>query len=213
MPVNISFCLFVQMRSTPIYILTLLVALISAREINDKSINFIKDYEKWRTCAYLDAVGKLTIGYGHLIQPGENFTNQSCITEEQGLELLRNDLSTASNCIEKIVRMSLTDNQFAALVSWTFNVGCGAAKQSTLVSILNADGQASEICNELRRWNKGDGKILAGLVRRREDECSLFKSIGDDPIDPVNITCEIWYGNVCMSNYHDSKGISCFYKC
>lgn len=148
MPVNISFCLFFQMRSTPIYILTLLVALISAREINDKSINFIKDYEKWRTCAYLDAVGKLTIGYGHLVQPGENFTNQSCITEEQGLELLRNDLSTASNCIEKIVRMSLTDNQFAALVSWTFNVGCGAAKQSTLVAKLNAGGQASEIYNE-----------------------------------------------------------------
>lgn len=201
------------MRSAPIFILTFLIALNSAREINDKTLNFIKDYEKWRSCAYFDAVGKLTIGYGHLIKPDENFTSDSCITEEQGLQLLKNDLLTSSNCIERIVHVPLTDNQFGALVSWTFNVGCGAATNSTLVSKLNAGILENDICEQLRRWNKGNGKILAGLVRRREDECSLFNSHGDNPIDRANITCEIWHGNVCMSNYHNTKGISCFYKC
>lgn len=98
----------------------------NAREINDKSLNFVKDYEKWRPCAYLDAVQKLTIGYGHVIKADESFTNTSCITEEQGLALLRNDLSVATKCIERNVHVPLTDNQFGALVAWTFNVGCGA---------------------------------------------------------------------------------------
>lgn len=120
-------------------------------------------------CAHFDAVGKLTVEYGHLVEPGENFTSKSCITEDQGLDLLRNDLSTASNCIERIVRVPLTDNQFGALISWTFNAGCGAATRSTLVSKLNAGSQANDICDELRRWNKGNGKFLAGLVRQRED--------------------------------------------
>lgn len=117
------------------------------------------------------------------MKPGENFTIGSCITVEQGLELLKNDLSEATKCIERIVRVPLTDNQFGTLVSWTFNAGCGAAMESELVKKLNAGGQANEICNELRKWNKvtveingvQQKQISNGLIRRREGECTLFK--------------------------------------
>lgn len=169
------------MRSVPIFTIALVIALCAARELNDKSLNFIKDFEKWKPCGYTsDGANRLTIGYGHLVKPGDHFTIDSCITEEQGLELLRNDLLTASNCIERIVRVPINDNQFGALVSWAFNMGCGGATQSTLVKKLNAGNQANEICNELRRWNKvtinGRKQVSNGLVRRREAECTLYES-------------------------------------
>lgn len=164
------------MKGVTIFILTVLVALNLARDVNDKTVNFIKNYEKWMRCAYIDAVGKLTIGYGHLVKPGDGYNKNSCITEDEGLKLLKKDLTTASNCIANAVRVPLSDNQFGALVSWAFNVGCSAAKTSTLVTKLNAGGDADEVCKQLRRWNKGGGKVLAGLVRRRNDECTLYKS-------------------------------------
>lgn len=169
------------MKSVLIFVLCFVVALSAARELNDKSLNFIKDFEKWRSCAYTsDGANRLTIGYGHLVKPGEHYTIDTCITEEQGLQLLRNDLSEATRCIERLVRVSLTDNEFGALVSWAFNMGCGGARKSQLVRKLNAGSQANEICDELRRWNKvtinGRKQVSNGLVRRREAECTLYKS-------------------------------------
>lgn len=164
------------MKSTSILILSLLVSMNAARDVNNETLNFIKNYESWRSCAYVDAVGKLTIGYGHLIKSGDGFNKNSCITKERGLQILRNDLSVAEKCIERIVRVPLTDNQFGALVSWTFNVGCGAATSSTLVTKLNAGHHANEICAQLRRWNKGGGNVLPGLTKRREAECTLYQS-------------------------------------
>lgn len=165
-----------QMKSVLICILSSLIAMNAARDVSDKAVDFIKDYEKWRPCAYVDAVGKLTIGYGHLITSGDGFNKDSCITRAQGLELLRSDLSIAASCVERIVRVPLTDNQFGALVSWAFNVGCSAATKSTLVTKLNAGAEANEICTQLRRWNKGGGQVLPGLTKRREAECTLYKS-------------------------------------
>lgn len=165
------------MKSVTIFILTFLIALNAARNVNNKSLNLIKGYEGWRSCAYsTDGANRLTIGYGHLVKPSDGFNKKSCITKERGLQILKSDLSTATNCIEKNVRVPLTDNQFGALVSWTFNVGCGAARKSSLVRKLNAKSPANVICDQLRQWNKGGGKVLAGLKRRREAECTLYKS-------------------------------------
>lgn len=164
------------MRSVLILALTFFIVSSAARDVNDKTLNLIKDYEKWMPCTYIDAVGKPTIGYGHLIRSGDGFSKKSCITKERGLQILKDDLSTATKAIERAVKVPLSDNQFGALVSWAFNVGGGAAAQSTLVKKLNSGGETSEILNEFRRWNKGNGKILAGLARRREAECDLFKS-------------------------------------
>lgn len=164
------------MKFVIIFTLAFLSTLNAARDVNDKTLNLIKDYEKWKPCTYIDAVGKPTIGYGHLIRSGDGFNKKSCITKERGNQVLKDDLSTATKAIERAVKVPLNDNQFGALVSWAFNVGGGAAAQSTLVKKLNSGSQTSEILNEFRRWNKGNGKVLPGLSRRREDECSLFSS-------------------------------------
>lgn len=154
-----------------------------ARDVNEKTLNLIKRFEQWKECSYNDAVGKLTIGYGHLIKPGDIYTESSCITMEQGLEQLKKDLSAASTCIENVVKVALNDNEFGALVSWAYNVGCGNVRKSTLVKKLN-NGNRTDVCDELRKWNKGtkSGRkvVLRGLISRREDECELFKSTSDD---------------------------------
>lgn len=140
------------MRTWSIIILVFLSASNAARDVNDRTLDLIKDYEKWMPCTYIDAVGKPTIGYGHLIRNGDGFNKKSCITKQRGLEVLKHDLSTATRAIERAVKVPLTDNQFGALVSWAFNVGGGAAAQSTLVKKLNAGSQTNDILNEFRRW-------------------------------------------------------------
>lgn len=154
------------------------ISFVAARELNEASLNHIKESEGWRECAYKDIVGKWTIGYGHLLVPGNELcrpvpTTQCCITKEKGLEVLKSDISTAANAIDRIVTVPLTDNQFGALTSWAYNVGSGNARASTLVKLLNG-GDYNAVCGELKKWNKAGGKEVQGLTNRRNKECNLF---------------------------------------
>jgi lysozyme len=144
----------------------------AGQSINQAGLNLIKSFEGFRSCVYKDAVGLPTIGYGHLIKSGEHFT---CITEAQAESLLRKDVGSAESCISGAVKVSLNSNQFSALVSWAFNVGCGNVRSSTLVQLLN-QGDKNSVCTQLARWNKAGGKELPGLTRRRQAECNLFRS-------------------------------------
>lgn len=147
------------------------------RALNEMSIDHIKKHEGWSSCTYEDNV----IGYGHLIKPDEDFTDQTCISEEQGTDLLKDDVSEASKCVSKIVKTPLNDNEFGAIASWTYNIGCNKAKKSSLVKQLNA-GRKTGVCDELMKWNKGtvDGRRieLPGMTRRRKAECELFNTRG-----------------------------------
>ena len=87
--------------------------------------------------------------------------------------ILKDDLKTYENYVNKYVKVKLNQNQFDALVSFTFNCGGGALKSSTLLKKLNK-GDYTGAANELLRWNKANGKILAGLTRRRQSEKALF---------------------------------------
>jgi GH24 family phage-related lysozyme (muramidase) len=142
---------------------------------NQRGVDLIKSFEGWMACWYKDAAGYPTIGYGHLIKAGESYKQGSCITQAQGESLLRGDLGTAESCVNGAVKRTLNGNQFSALVSFTFNLGCGNFKSSTLLSKLNA-GDFGAVCSELARWNKAGGKVLPGLTRRRAAECDLFRS-------------------------------------
>lgn len=148
---------------------------IEAQTTNQRGVDLIKSFEGWMACWYKDAAGYPTIGYGHLIKSGEPYKSGSCITQAQGETLLRNDLKTAENCVNNAVKRSINSNQFSALVSFTFNLGCGNFQSSTLLSKLNA-GDLGAVCSELARWNKAGGKVLPGLTRRRAAECDLFRS-------------------------------------
>lgn len=135
-------------------------------------IDLIKDYEKFRSTPYPCAAGKPTIGFGHVIKPGESFTR---ITEQEGIELLKQDLIIAENCVNSAVKVFLSQNQFDALVSFVFNIGCNAFRKSTLLKLL-CNGNYYDAAMQFPRWNKSKGQILNGLTRRRKEEMNLFLS-------------------------------------
>jgi len=134
-----------------------------------KGIELIKKYEGLKLKAYKCPAGVWTIGYGHT----KNVKQGDVITEVQAEILLIYDLNDFENCIKKNVRIPLTQNQFDALVSFCFNVGCGNFLKSTLLKKLN-EGKIAEAAKEFLKWNKAGGKELAGLTKRRQEEMELF---------------------------------------
>jgi lysozyme len=140
--------------------------------ISDEGIALIKRFEGCRYETYLDMGGVPTIGYG---STGPDVQMGMQIDEAEAERLLRKDLETAEKCVNNCVRVPITQPQFDSLVSFTFNVGCGALGKSTLLKHLN-DGQDDLAAREFVRWNKVRGKIIAGLTKRREAERDLFLS-------------------------------------
>ncbi|MBT9314950.1 lysozyme [Leptothoe spongobia TAU-MAC 1115] len=145
----------------------------SSRQTNASGVSLIKSFEGLRLKAYQDAVGVWTIGYGTTrgVRPGQE------ISEAQAEALLKTDLNRFENAINQAVRVSINDNQFAALVSFTYNVGAGALRSSTLLRKLNRR-DIYGAANEFPRWNRAGGRVLAGLTRRRNAERALF--LGQD---------------------------------
>ena len=140
-------------------------------ETSENGIELIKDFEGRRLVAYQDSVGVWTIGYGHTKTAHED----KLIIKSTADRLLAEDLVEFEKYVEKYVTVSLTQNQFDALVSWTFNLGPGNLKESTMLKKLN-QGLYEEVPDEMRRWNKAGGKVLEGLIRRREAEAKLFNA-------------------------------------
>jgi lysozyme len=147
---------------------------------SDQGIDLIKRFEGVRLKAYDDGVGVLTIGYGHT--SGVHWGD--VITEDEAENLLQEDLEDFEECVNDLVDVSLNQAQFDALVSFTFNVGCGAFRRSTLLRKLNK-GDYKAAANQLLRWNRGGGRVLKGLVRRRQAERDLFLSAGTETTKPV----------------------------
>ncbi|MGD1854679.1 MAG: lysozyme [Leptolyngbyaceae cyanobacterium] len=145
----------------------------SSRQTNASGVTLIKSFEGLRLKAYQDAVGVWTIGYGTTrgVKPGQE------ISEAQAEALLKTDLNRFENAVNQAVRVSINDNQFAALVSFSYNVGAGALRSSTLLRKLNSR-DVYGAANEFPRWNRAGGRVLAGLTRRRNAERALF--LGQD---------------------------------
>ena len=136
---------------------------------SQNGINFIKRHEGLRLNAYLDAVGIWTIGYGSTggVREGD------MINEAQAETLLRVDLQTAEKEVNRH-RLPLSQNQFDALVSFTFNVGAGAFRNSTLLKRIKENVNHPDIPNQFNRWIYGGGKVLNGLVKRRKQEAEIY---------------------------------------
>jgi len=137
---------------------------------SDEGVNLIKGFEGLRLQAYLCPAGVWTIGYGHT----KGVRKGDVITEEDAEQMLRDDLIVFERCVTENVEVPLSQNQFDALVSFTFNVGCGAFKGSTLLRKLNAGDPCA--CDELLRWTKAGGCEVAGLVARRHGEREIFNA-------------------------------------
>jgi lysozyme len=142
------------------------------RDIPQKAIEFIKKWEGCYLQVYHDVAGYPTIAYGHLVKEGEDFSDG--ITQEQAEALLRADLAEANNVIDDLIEVGLNDNQFSALLSFTFNLGANNLKKSTLRYKLNKGEPKEEVANEFLKWVYAGGQVVKGLVRRRNAERELF---------------------------------------
>lgn len=138
----------------------------------DAGIAIIKEFEKLELEAYTCPAGILTIGWGHT---GADVRKGMTITENQALELLRKDLAIAENAVNRL-GVDFTQNQFDALVSLTFNIGTHAFTHSTAARLAMQNPNHQGISDAIKLWNKSKGKVLAGLVRRRAKEATLYTS-------------------------------------
>ncbi|WP_208439167.1 lysozyme [Bartonella quintana] len=144
------------------------------RKISQEGLALIKQWEGLRLNAYQDAVGLWTIGYGHTSDAGKPSVRKGMkITEKQAAEFLCQDLQQFENAVEQAVTVPLTDEQFAALVSFCYNVGTTAFCNSMLLKKLNK-GDYEAVPVELQKWTKAGGKRLQGLVNRRAAEAGLW---------------------------------------
>ena len=143
-------------------------------KISKNGLAIIKEFEGLRLKAYDDGVGVWTIGYGTTRYPSATKVKRGDnITEEQAEAYLLHDVSRFENAVNRLVKVPLTQNQFDALVSFTYNLGEGSFGASTLLRKLNARDY-SGAATEFLRWNKAGGKVMAGLTRRRKAEHDLF---------------------------------------
>jgi lysozyme len=140
-------------------------------KVSEVGIKLIQDFEGCSLVPYADIVGKMTIGYGHLIRPEDRFNPP--LTHGQAVALLCDDLEKFESWVLGAVTVDINQNQFDALVSFTFNLGPGALQKSTLLRKLNG-GDYSGAADEFLKWCKAGGKEVAGLLRRRKAERELF---------------------------------------
>ena len=153
-------------------------------QTSEHGLQLLKQWEGFKLQLYKDSAGLPTIGVGHLLKKDELASGRIVISgvpvefgdglgEEQVTSLLQQDLQPAEDTVNSGVKVVLDQNQFDALVSFTFNSGAQAFADSTLLKMLN-QGSYDAVPDQLRRWVRAGGKIVQGLVNRRENEIKLW---------------------------------------
>ena len=145
----------------------------SNMNISQEGLSLIKKFEGCKLESYKCAAGVWTIGFGSTSGVEEGME----ISQERADMLLLEDVEVFEEAVNNLVEVDLEQNQFDALVAWTFNLGSTNLKNSTLLKVLN-DKNYEGVPEQIKRWNKatvdGERQVLEGLVRRREAESLLF---------------------------------------
>jgi lysozyme len=145
----------------------------SPRATTDAGRELIKAFEGFSPTVYVCPAGYPTIGYGHVVQPGEDWSKG--LTEDEGEALLARDLPRYELAVCRLIDVPLSDPCFDSLVSFTFNLGEGALAASTLRRLVNA-GRLEEAGPQFDRWVFAGARKLPGLVRRRAAERVMWES-------------------------------------
>ena len=143
--------------------------------LSKTGLDLIKQFESFRAAPYLCSAGVPTIGYGTTVYSNGikvKLSDQK-ITQQLAESFLQHHVNAIEKDVSKLVKVTLTQNQFDALVSFAYNVGIGAFGDSTLLKLLNA-GDIDNASKQFERWNKAGGKVSNGLIRRRNAEKALF---------------------------------------
>ncbi|EKF9276361.1 lysozyme [Vibrio cholerae] len=144
------------------------------RHVTQDGIDLIKRFEGFSPTVYVCPAGYPTIGYGHLVREAERY--QQGVTEAEAEDLLRRDVHAAESAVLRLIDVPLTNGQFDALVSFTFNLGAGTLQRSTLRRKVNRQAH-SEVPEQFMRWVWAGGRKLDGLIRRREREALIYSYI------------------------------------
>jgi lysozyme len=145
-------------------------------ELSDKGAEDLKGSEGFRSQPYPDGEGVPTIGFGSTFyENGTRVTLKDApITKERALQIFKVTLKQYTSAVDKNVTVPLTQNEFDALVEFTYNVGVAAFKGSTLLKLLNAGAPKNQVAAQFLRWNKDEGKVVPGLTNRRKRESTKF---------------------------------------
>jgi lysozyme len=154
--------------------------------LSQNGINNLKEWEGCEKNVYLDSAGLPTIGVGHLLTRDEltsgkinilgvPYKYKEGLNDDQINRLLSHDAAFAKSAVNQGIKVPLTQNQYDVLVSFCFNVGRQAFLNSTLRKRINA-GNFDDVPNQLKRWNRSGGKVVQGLINRREKEIDLWNS-------------------------------------
>lgn len=141
-------------------------------QISEKGIELITRFEGFSATPYICPAGKMTVGYGHVIDNKKQLSYP--ISEKQAKLILLQDVNIAERAVRRLVRVPLTQGQFDALISLIFNIGVQAFEKSTLLKLLNSN-EIDAVANEFSRWTYSKGQKLEGLVARRAAETLLFR--------------------------------------
>ena len=137
----------------------------------------IKEFEGYSSKPYLCPANVATIGYGNTrYLNGDRVTMEDKdITKKEAEKMLMDTIKFVEKEVKNVVEVKLPAHKFAALISFTYNVGIGNLSNSTLLAWVNSNSDYSQIPSQFRRWNRGGGKVLKGLIRRRESEIELWE--------------------------------------
>ena len=143
------------------------------RHITENGLKLLKQFEGFSSKIYLDSAGLPTIGYGHVIALTEAPLFKHGITEAEAMSLLKKDVAIAENAVARLINAPLTNNQFDALVSFTFNSGAEALQRSTLRAKINRQ-EHEQVPAEFMRWVYVGSRKVPGLIKRRKMEADLY---------------------------------------
>ena len=164
--------------------------------------SMLKKFEGCKLKAYKCPAGIWTIGYGHTSAAGKpEVTSSLEIDADAALDILHRDLSQYENGVTDLLKVEVTQNQFDVLVDFAYNAGLGNLKSSTLLKKVNARDFGA-VPDELMKWTKGGGKVLPGLVRRRQAEASWWKT---GTHEPPQEECRVEPDHVPVKTMNDSK--------
>jgi lysozyme len=147
-------------------------------QISDACIDLVKHFEGFYSKPYKCEAGVSTIGYGTILYPnGKKVTLQDkpC-TEAEAIEWMRYELNQKAKEVDAMAIDTVNQHQFDSLVSFAYNCGSNALKNSTILKRVNANPNDPTITDAFMMWVKADGAILQGLVRRRKAEAALYFS-------------------------------------
>lgn len=145
-------------------------------KLNNDGYNLITKHEGFSSKPYLCPAKVPTIGFGNTYyQDGKKVTLlDDPITKEQAFEMFKEIADRFAKAVSQSVTADINQNQFNALVSFAYNVGVANLKKSTLLKLVNANPNNPQIKNEFLKWTKANGVLLNGLLKRRNDESSVY---------------------------------------